>query len=79
MAPDEYIITSTKIDVELRRADGSDIGVAWAERGHFEKGMWVKEAAAEVESIGRSLKLKFPTANGQYGQVRLKFAAPATK
>lgn len=79
MGPDEYVITSTKIDVELRRADGSDVGIAWAERGHFEQGMWVKEGTAEVESIGRSLKLKFPTANGQYGQIRLKLAAPAAK
>jgi len=79
MGPDEYVITSTKIDVELRRADGSDIGIVWAERGHFEKGYWVKEGGAQVESIGRSLKLRFPTANGQYGQIRLKFTTPAAK
>jgi len=30
-------------------------------------------------AAGKSLKLKFPTANMQYGQIRLKIAAPAPK
>jgi len=77
MGPDEYVITSTKADVELRRAKGDDIGVALAEQGHFESGKWVKEKDATVEAAGKSLRLKFPTANMQYGQIRLKIAAPA--
>jgi len=32
-----------------------------------------------IEAAGKSLKLRFPTANGQYGQIRLKIAAPAPK
>jgi hypothetical protein len=72
MGTDEYVITSTKIDVELRRAKGGDIGVALAEQGHFENGKWVKEKNAAVEAAGKSLKLKFPTENFKYGQVRLK-------
>jgi hypothetical protein len=76
IGPDEYILTSTKIDVELRRADGSAMGLAWAEEGHFADGKWVKEKDAPVGGMGVSLKLRFPTANGQYGHVRLKLAAP---
>jgi hypothetical protein len=79
MGPDEYVITSTKIDVELRRADGSDIAAALAEQGHFENGTWVKDKDATVEASGKSLKHKFPTANLEYGQIRLKIAAPAPK
>ena len=79
MGPDDYVITSTKIDVELRRADGRDIGVASVDQGHFEKGKWVKERDAAVEAAGKSLKLKFPTENLKYGQIRLKIAAPAPK
>lgn len=74
MGPDDYIITSTKIDVGLRRADGSDIGVAWAEQGHFEQGRWVKEKGAKIPGDGKSLKILFPTENGRYGQIRLKLA-----
>jgi hypothetical protein len=77
MGPDDYVITSTKVDVELRRADGHDIAAASAEHGHFENGKWVKEKDATVEAAGKSLKLKFPTANMQYGQIRLKITAPA--
>ena len=76
MGPDEYIITSTKADVELRRAKGGDIGVALAEQGHFESGRWVKDKDATVETAGKSLKLRFPTENLKYGQIRLKIAAP---
>jgi hypothetical protein len=76
MGPDDYIITSTKIDVGLRRADGSDIVVAWAEQGHFQQGRWVKEKDATVEAAEKSLRLKFPTENLKYGQIRLKLAAP---
>jgi hypothetical protein len=76
MGPDEYVITSTKIDVELRRADGSDIAVASAEQGHFESGRWVKDKDGTVEAAGKSLKLKFPMENLRYGQIRLKIAAP---
>jgi hypothetical protein len=76
MDPDEYIITSAKVDVELRRADGSDIATALAEQGHFESGKWVKDKDAAVEAAGKSLKLKFPTENLRYGQIRLKIAAP---
>jgi len=65
-------ITSTKIDVDLRRADGSDIGVAWAEQGHFEQGRWVKDGPGAVETTGQSLKLRFPKENLKYGQIRLK-------
>jgi hypothetical protein len=72
MGPDDYVITSTKIDVELRRADGSDIGVASAEQGHFEQGKWVKDGAATIETTGQSLKLRFPKENLKYGQIRLK-------
>jgi len=79
MGPDEYLITSTKIDVELRRADGRDIAATWAEQGHFESGTWVKEKDVTVEAAGKPLKLKFPTASMQYGQIRLKIAAPAPK
>jgi len=75
MGPDDYIITSTKIDVDLRRADGSDLGVAWAEQGHLEQGRWVKDKDATVETAEKSLKLKFPTENLKYGQIRLKLAA----
>jgi hypothetical protein len=77
MGPDEYVITSTKVDVELRRADGHDIAAASAEQGHFENGKWVKEKDATVEAAGKSLKLKFPTENLRYGQIRLKITAPA--
>jgi len=77
MGPDDYVITSTKVDVELRRADGHDIAAASAEQGHFENGKWVKEKDATVEAAGKSLKLKFPTENLRYGQVRLKLTAPA--
>jgi hypothetical protein len=76
MGPDEYIITSTKADVELRRADGSDIATALAEQGHFENGTWVKDKDATVEAGGKALKLTFPTENWKYGQIRLKLAAP---
>jgi hypothetical protein len=76
MGRDEYIITSTKVDVELRRADGSDIAAAWAEQGHFESGKWVKDKDATVEAAGKSLKLRFPTENLKYGQIRLKIVAP---
>ena len=79
MGPDECVITSTKIDVELRLANGGDIGVAWAEQGHFENGKWVKDKDGAVEDNGASLKLSFPTANGQYGQIRLKLTAPSAK
>jgi hypothetical protein len=76
MGRDEYIITSTKVDVELRRADGGEIAAAWAEEGHFERGTWVKEKDAMVEGSGKSLKLRFPTENLKYGHLRLKIAAP---
>ena len=79
MGPNEYIITSTKIDVELRLAKGGDIGVALAEQGHFESGKWVKDKDAAVQDNGASLKLSFPTENWKYGQIRLKIAAPASK
>jgi hypothetical protein len=77
--PDEYVITSTKVDVELRRADGGDIAAVWAEQGHFESGKWVKEKDTPVETAGKSLKFKFPTANGRYVQIRLRIAASAEK
>jgi len=76
MAPDEYIITSTKIDVELRRADGGNIGVAWAEEGHFQNGRWMKEKGASTEAHGDSIKLSFPRENLKYGQIRLKITHP---
>lgn len=79
MGPDDYIVTSTKIDVELRRADGGAIGVAWAEQGHFANGKWVKERDATVEASGKSLKLKFETANMQYQQIRVKITPSATR
>jgi hypothetical protein len=79
MGPDEYVITSTKIDVELRRAKGGDIGVALAEQGHFENGKWVKDKDVTVEAAGKSLKLRFPTEDLKYGQIRLKLTAPAPK
>ena len=76
IGPDEYVISSTKIDVELRRADGSDIGVASAEQGHFEQGKWVKDGAATIETTGQSLKLRFPKENLKYGQIRVKMTRP---
>jgi hypothetical protein len=72
MGPDDYIIASTKIDVALRRADGSDLGVASAEQGHFEQGKWVKDRDAAVEASGKSLKLRFPKENLKYGLIRVK-------
>ena len=76
MGPDEYIITSTKIDVELRRADGGNIGVAWAEEGRFQNGQWMKENGASTEAHGDSIKLSFPRENLNYGQIRLKITRP---
>jgi len=72
MGPDDYIITSTKIDVGLRWTDGGDIGVASAEQGHFEQGKWVKEKDVRISSDGKSIKVPFSTENGHYGQIRLK-------
>jgi hypothetical protein len=77
MAPEEYVITSTKVDVVLRRADGSDIATALAEQGHFESGKWVKDKDLTPETDGKSLMLKFPTANMQYGQIRIKLVPGA--
>jgi hypothetical protein len=78
MAPDEYIITSTKIDLNLSFAGGGDIGVAWAEEGHFESGRWSKDKDAAVEDAGKVLKLRFPTENGRYGQLRPKITHAPT-
>jgi len=76
MDADDYVVTATKIDVELRYADGQPMRVARAEQGHFETGKWVKEEEATVEAAGNSLKLRFPTENWKYGQIRLKLVAP---
>ena len=71
MGADDYVVTSTKIDVELRYADGRPMRVSRAERGHFEKGRWVKDGPAEIDGTRTSAKLQFPTENWKYGQVRL--------
>lgn len=74
----QYLITSTRIDVELSYINGGPISVSDAQTGHFEAGTWVSEGPAKVRQEGDRVRFSFPTKNRHYGQILLKLASTAT-
>ncbi|MDR1145206.1 MAG: DUF5597 domain-containing protein [Verrucomicrobiales bacterium] len=77
MGNGEYIATSTRIDLTLAYLNGGPIKIDRAEQGHFENGVWKTDGPAEVVREPESARLKFPTANKQYGQIRFHLASTA--
>lgn len=70
----DYVITSTRIDVELARTAGNAIDVRSAETGRFERGQWTSEGAATVDRAGSAIRIAFPKQNRKYAQVRVVLA-----
>lgn len=74
MAPDEFVIVASRVTVDWADAAGRTLDVASAEEGHFDRGQWVKDRAAQAEKQGQALRWTFPTESGKYRLVRFKVA-----
>ena len=70
----EYVVTSTRVDLEWSYPGGGKIGVARAKTGHYQQGRWIRDGGATVDQTAESIRFHFPTANRQYGQIRFKLS-----